>query len=312
MNFPTGYNILCGNWLHPFVSKCACLPLSHHRNAGVGVERNPSDGKDLWRSAVHYGPAMCRGGALCATVSCICHHLPLCPTETPNMFSRNMVTLHPWTPSLLPPLPSPHSTSLHLTNITLWLITAKIHWLIFHYKFPVWIQTATLICCLTLSTHKPWSTMSSLRLVCTRICWYVCMHACICVPISHKYKVSYCTNCLSRWAAFPWCWSQAVGCRTAEGVPAAGPWHGWNRAWGWRFGGPLCTGALCPPPLGSWIGCLQWCAKPRSAGFPCHKQETTTQGRLWFVSMLSAALSQTHSSVVKFVNNWFICQRLIQ
>lgn len=109
------------------------------------------------------------------------------------MFSRNMVTLHPCIPSVLPLFPYFHPTPFHLTNITLWLITAKIHWLIFHYKFPVWIQTATLICCLTLSTHKPWSTMSSLRLVCTRICWYVCMHACICLPISHKQNMHYYT-----------------------------------------------------------------------------------------------------------------------
>lgn len=100
------------------------------------------------------------------------------------MFSCNMVTTHPCTPSLLPPFPSLHSTPFHLTNITLWLITAKIHWLIFHHKFPVWIQTVTLICCLTPSTHKSWSTMSSLRLVCTRFCWHVCMHACICVLFS--------------------------------------------------------------------------------------------------------------------------------
>lgn len=105
------------------------------------------------------------------------------------MFSCNMVFMHPRTPSLLPPFLSLHSTPPHLTNITLWLITAKLHWLIYHHKFPVWIQTATLICCLTLSTHKPWSTMSSLRLVCTRICWYVCMFACICVHISHTYNI---------------------------------------------------------------------------------------------------------------------------
>lgn len=111
-----------------------------------------------------------------------------------SMFSCNMVTLHPCTPSLLPPFPSLHSTPLHLINITLWLITAKIHWLIFHYKFPVWIQTATLICCLTLSTHKPWSTMYSLRLVCTRICCYVYMHVCICAPILHTNNVHYCTH----------------------------------------------------------------------------------------------------------------------
>lgn len=63
-------------------------------------------------------------------------------------------------------------------TITLWHITAKFLWVMYHHKFPVWIQTATLICCLTLSTHKPWSTMSSLRLVCTRICLkcLACMH----------------------------------------------------------------------------------------------------------------------------------------
>lgn len=84
MHLPMAYNILSGNCLIPFVSESACLPLSHHRNAGVGVERSPSDGKDLWRSAVHHGPAMCRGGALCETVSYSCHHLSLYPTETPT------------------------------------------------------------------------------------------------------------------------------------------------------------------------------------------------------------------------------------
>lgn len=108
-----------------------------------------------------------------------------------NMFSCNMVTSQP---SLHLPFPPLYSTSLHLTSITLWLITAIIHWFMFHYKCPLWIQTATLICCLTLSTHKPWSTMSSLRLVCTRICWCVCMHAYICVPISHNFKVNYCVH----------------------------------------------------------------------------------------------------------------------
>lgn len=84
MHLPVPYNILSGNCLLPFVSVSAWLPLSHHRNAGVGVEWSHSDGKDLWRSAVHLGPAMCRGGALCETVSYRCHHLSLYPTETPT------------------------------------------------------------------------------------------------------------------------------------------------------------------------------------------------------------------------------------
>lgn len=174
-----------------------------HRNAGVGVEWSSSDGKDLWRSAVHHRPAMCRGGALLETVSYICHHLSPCPTETPTCLATIW-----WlcTPSLLLSLFIPHP---FVWQISLWLITAKTHWLIFHYKFPVWIQTATLICCLTLSTHKPWSTMSSLRLVCTSICCYVCMHACVCVPISQKHHVHNCKHLshYCRWAAFTWCGS---------------------------------------------------------------------------------------------------------
>lgn len=84
------------------------------------------------------------------------------------------------------PLSSPPSSGFRFSiprpfmwkTITLWHITAKFLWVMYHHKFPVWIQTATLICCLTLSTHKPWSTMSSLRLVCTRICLIclACMH----------------------------------------------------------------------------------------------------------------------------------------
>lgn len=134
-------------------------------------------------------------------------HLSFTPLshQKSYMFSPCMVTPHPCTPSLPPPFSYLYSAPLNLINITVWLITAKIHWLIFHHKFPVWIQTATLICCLTLSTHKPWSTMSSLRLVCTRICLYVCMHACNCVPISHNTMFITKQTCLSRWAAFPWC-----------------------------------------------------------------------------------------------------------
>lgn len=33
--------------------------VTHGRNAGAGVERDPSDGKDLRRSARHRGPAVC-------------------------------------------------------------------------------------------------------------------------------------------------------------------------------------------------------------------------------------------------------------
>lgn len=43
MHLPTGYNILSGN----VVSESVFSPESHHRNAGVGVEWSPSDGKDL-------------------------------------------------------------------------------------------------------------------------------------------------------------------------------------------------------------------------------------------------------------------------
>lgn len=153
-----------------------CLLLSFHRNAGIGVERSPSDGKDLWRSAVHHGPAMCRGGAVCETVSNICHHLSLRPTETPtpSLTIWWLYTHNHFLPSFL--------SLLCLLNFTVWLVINKIHWLLSHYKFRIWIQTVTLICCLTLSTHKPWSTMSSLRLVGTRIYWYDCMYVCIHVP----------------------------------------------------------------------------------------------------------------------------------
>lgn len=114
---------------------------------------------------------------------------------------------------ILPTLPFclfiPHPFIWH---ITLWLIAVKLHWFqlhwfMCHHKSPVWIQTATLICCLTPSTHKPWSTFSSLRLVCTRITWYVCMHACICVPVSHTVNAEFLkiNICFRRWAVFPWC-----------------------------------------------------------------------------------------------------------
>lgn len=188
------------------------LPLSR-RNAGVGVERSPSHIKNLWRSAVHHWAAMCRGGALRQTVSSTCYHL--------SLFSCSVAFLHPCTHSPRPPFLSFHPTSLHLTNITLWLIAVKLHWFqlhwfVCHHKSPVWIQTATLICCLTLSTHKPWSTLSSLSLVCTRITWYVCTSACICVPVSQSVNTVFINIdmnlitliiniCFSRWAVFPWC-----------------------------------------------------------------------------------------------------------
>lgn len=146
-------------------------PARSYRHAGVGMERRPSDRKDLRRSAVHHGPAMCRGGALRETVSSSCRHLSPDPTENLSVFSSNMATLRTWIPSPRPPFPFMHSTRLHQHHWN-WLL----NWLIFSYKFPVLIQTATLICCLTLSIHKPWSTISSSRLVCTRICWYACMH----------------------------------------------------------------------------------------------------------------------------------------
>lgn len=69
------------------------------------------------------------------------------------------------------------------------------------FKFPLWIQTATLICCLTLSTHKPWSTMSSLRLVCTRNCEYVNtslrVHACMYLCTNYVYTRALPCSCVS-------------------------------------------------------------------------------------------------------------------
>lgn len=114
--------------------------------------------------------------------------------------------------------------------------------------------------------------------------------ACMCVYLLYISTMWITVNiCHSRWSAFPWCGSEAVGCRVAEGFPAASSWYGWYRTRG--LGCPLCTGTLCPPPVWNWVCRFQRGPEPRPACVSCHQQETETQGASDFYLVTSILLT---------------------
>lgn len=119
-----------------------------------------------------------------------------------------------------------------------------------NHQFPVWIQTVIWICCLTLSTHKPWSTMSSLRLVCKALS-LLCLKArmrrctlslsrCPCVHQRHCPSVQVGSGLLA-WTPSSWLQS-CRRCRSSR--PPAWSDQGWG--------------------LGAWVCCQRLSALPSS------------------------------------------------
>lgn len=146
---------------------------------------------------------MCRGGALYETVSYIWRHLSFYPNETPTcLVTIWWLCTYEHLSSLISLLLIPHPIIWQI-SLNDWLLLSYTGW----YSIKIsCMDLATLICCLTLSTHKPWSTMSSSRLVCTKDL-LICLHACM-------YLCTYFTwtQCVL-WHAFVW-----IGGQRSPGV----------------------------------------------------------------------------------------------